>query len=169
MGLSLGKLEKMWLRQEARGNTQKGSCGGLSVCLARDERRKRRSVLCCFPEEHRWSLMIPISRSVWSHYHDGPSRKPKERDGVSRHSGNGHIAHPSHICPPFDRLGLVATLHEKAEGAILPLHNAILAAALSGTRDGPGQGPRGGASVVPRSEWASLGPLSLADTEAPRQ
>lgn len=31
---------------------------------------------------------------------------------------------------------------------------------LSGKRDGPGRGPRGGASVVPRIDGAALGPLA---------
>lgn len=36
-----------------------------------------------------------------SHYHNRPSRKPKELDGASRCSGNGHIAHPSPVSTPY--------------------------------------------------------------------
>lgn len=160
MGFIIGELEQL----VAQGKRQvvKGICG---LFASRGREAKGRSLPVLLPEGHRWRLMIPISRSVWSHYHDGPSRKPKERDGVFRRSGNGHVAHPSRICPPLNLLGW---WQEKGEGgAILPLRNAILATALSGKRDGPGQGPRGGASVVPRGEWASLGPLSPRTRECP--
>lgn len=36
-----GNLEKRWLGREARGNTQKGSRGGSSVCLFRRVRDKK--------------------------------------------------------------------------------------------------------------------------------
>lgn len=59
---------------------------------------------------------------------------------------------------------LLGWWQKKQGGAIiLRQRNAILATILSGKRDGPGAGPRGGTSVVPRGEWISPSPLSFGN------